>query len=127
MIFLCPVFFFAGMSDKIGKEMEQIRVVMDMGRDDNFYQDTQVLLESVMQELMLRVDLLREKKGFPITPESALTKVYDAVGIRIVCQFVDDVYQMVDILKRQEDIEIIKEKDAGTSQKTALESMLRKL
>ena len=106
----------------------------------NFYQDAQVLLESVMQELLLRVDLLRrhlvlqgyrdpvehckgriksadsmmkklEKKGLPVTPEAALNEVYDAVGIRIVCQFVDDVYQMVDILKRQEDIEILKEKD----------------
>lgn len=105
-----------------------------------FYKDAQVMLESVLHELMLRVELIRRyivlegqrdpvehckgriksaesmmeklsKKGLPVTAEAALTEVYDAVGIRIVCQFVDDVYQMVDILKRQEDIEIIKEKD----------------
>lgn len=105
-----------------------------------FYKDAQVMLESVLHELMLRIELLRrylvlegerdpvehckgrikspesmiaklEKKGLPVTAESALSSVYDAVGIRIVCQFVDDVYKMVDILKRQEDIEIIKEKD----------------
>ena len=122
-------------------------VKIDMEQENSFYQDAQVLLESVMQEILLRVDLLRrhlvlhgyrdpvehckgriksensmkkklEKKGLPVTLESALTDVYDAVGVRIVCQFVDDVYQMVDILKRQEDIEVIKEKDYIENPKT---------
>ena len=113
---------------------------IDKYNEGGFYKDSQVLLESVLHELMLRIELIRRyivlkggrdpvehckgriksaesmmaklsQKGLPVTTESALTGVYDAVGIRIVCQFVDDVYQMVDILKRQEDIEIIKEKD----------------
>ncbi len=114
---------------------------MDTGEENkDFYQDAQVLLESVLQELLLRVNLLRRyqvlygqrdpvehckgriksaesmreklaRKGLPVTLESALNDVYDAVGIRIVCQFVDDVYRMVDILKRQEDMVLVKEKD----------------
>lgn len=113
---------------------------MELEQNKDFYKDAQVLLESVLQELLLRINLLRRyqvflgerdpvehckgriksaesmkekliRKGFPVTIESALNKVYDAVGIRIVCQFVDDVYKMVDILKRQEDMVIIKEKD----------------
>ena len=38
---------------------------------------------------------MREKcrrKGLPETPESALTKLYDAVGVRVVCPFLSDVY-----------------------------------
>lgn len=106
----------------------------------DFYKDVQVLLESVLQELLLRVNLLRRyqmlagerdpvehckgriksedsmkeklaRKGLPITLDAALNEVHDAVGIRIVCQFVDDVYRMVDILKRQEDFILVKEKD----------------
>ena len=106
----------------------------------DFYNDAQVLLESVLQELLLRVNLLRRyqmlagerdpvehckgriksedsmkeklaRKGLPITLDAALNEVHDAVGIRIVCQFVDDVYRMVDILKRQEDFILVKEKD----------------
>lgn len=106
----------------------------------DFYKDAQVLLESVLQELLLRVNLLRRyqmlagerdpvehckgriksedsmkeklaRKGLPITLDAALNEVHDAVGIRIVCQFVDDVYRMVDILKRQEDFILVKEKD----------------
>lgn len=112
----------------------------DREQELDFYKNSRVMLESVEKELLLRIDLIRrylvlegyrdpvehcksrikspesmveklEKKGLPVTLEAALHQVYDAVGVRIVCQFVDDVYQMVDILKRQEDIQIIKEKD----------------
>ena len=39
------------------------------------------------------------------------TKIYDAVGVRIVCAFAEDVYKIADWLKDQPDITIEKEKD----------------
>ena len=42
---------------------------------------------------------------------SALYKVYDAVGIRIVCGFIDDVYRVAEWLSKQPEIEIIGQKD----------------
>jgi len=59
-------------------------------------------------------DSMREKcrrKGFPETEESALEKIFDAVGIRVVCAFVDDVYTIRDELKKDPEIEIVQEKD----------------
>ena len=38
---------------------------------------------------------MREKcrrQNLPETPESALNSLFDAIGIRIVCSFLDDVY-----------------------------------
>ena len=57
---------------------------------------------------------MREKcrrKGLPETTESALHELYDALGFRIVCAFLDDVYAIRDRLKAFEDCEIIMEKD----------------
>lgn len=57
---------------------------------------------------------MREKcrrKGFPETTESALTKIYDAVGIRVVCSFLSDVYVIRDHLAKLPDVEVIEEKD----------------
>jgi GTP pyrophosphokinase len=37
---------------------------------------------------------MREKcvrKGLPVTPHSALREIHDAIGLRIVCNFVDDI------------------------------------
>ena len=35
-----------------------------------------------------------KKKGLPLTPESALLENRDAIGLRIVCNFIDDIYKI---------------------------------
>ena len=57
---------------------------------------------------------MREKcrrKGFEETTESALTKIFDAVGIRVVCAFISDVYVIRDHLVQLPNCELVKEKD----------------
>ena len=107
---------------------------------ETFYKDSIVLLEGAMNEIITRLNTIKkykevhnnrnpieyissrikseesmkeklERKNLPITLESALTKVYDAVGIRIICSYIDDVYEIVDMLKKYNDLKIIKEKD----------------
>lgn len=59
-------------------------------------------------------DSMREKcrrKGLPETEESALQAIHDAIGLRVVCSFLDDVYAIHDHIEAQPDIEIIQEKD----------------
>jgi len=43
--------------------------------------------------------------------ESARKNFDDIAGIRVVCSFLGDIYEVADMLKRQEDITLIKEKD----------------
>ena len=38
-------------------------------------------------------------------------KIEDIAGIRIICQFVEDIYKVVDIIKNRSDMLVIKEKD----------------
>ena len=52
-----------------------------------------------------------QRKGYPATPESALRKCRDAVGIRVVCNFIDDVYRYIDLLRDADWCTIVKEKD----------------
>lgn len=57
---------------------------------------------------------MREKcirKGLPPTFESATQKVHDALGVRIVCGFLSDVYAIRDYLAADPDFEVIREKD----------------
>lgn len=51
------------------------------------------------------------KNNLPITVGAALNNLTDAVGIRIICDFFDDVYTIVEWLKSLPRIKIIKEKD----------------
>ena len=52
-----------------------------------------------------------EKQGLPVTLESALKGVYDAVGIRIICSFASDVFAVVERLEKEPEIEILVKKD----------------
>ena len=104
------------------------------------YKDSIVLLEGAIDEIKLKLDLIRKnkiiknerdpisyitsrikteesmkqklmRKNIPINLDNALNKVYDAAGIRIICSYVDDVFEMANILKQYDDMEVIKEKD----------------
>jgi len=50
-------------------------------------------------------------RGFKADLHSALNSVYDAVGIRIICGFVDDVYKIAAWIKGHKELEIIECKD----------------
>jgi len=105
-----------------------------------FYEKSIVELEAVITEITARIDVIRKyrkinndrdpieyiktrikseesmkeklkRKGLEVNLENALTKIYDAAGIRIVCTFVDDVYDIAQMIKKYKDIEIVKEAD----------------
>lgn len=52
-----------------------------------------------------------QRKNFPVTTESALKKVRDSIGLRIVCGFVDDIYTLADLIRSFDDCTIVAEKD----------------
>ena len=57
---------------------------------------------------------MREKcrrQGIPETEESALTVIRDAIGLRVVCAFLDDVYAMRDALASADGAQVVTEKD----------------
>ena len=59
-------------------------------------------------------DSMREKcrrKGLPVTTHSALHIIKDAIGVRVVCAFVDDVFEICRRLKASGQYEFVEEKD----------------
>jgi len=108
--------------------------------EQDFYGEAYVLLEGAIIEVISRLDIIRKygklmqdkdpvehckariksaesmkeklmRRNIPVTAESALKLVYDAAGIRVVCTFIEDVYRIVNLLKNQQDMQVIEEKD----------------
>lgn len=111
-----------------------------LSQEQEFYQEAYVLLEGAIIEVLSRLEIIRkyrttkrcndpvehckariksaesmkeklERKGLQPTTLNALTQIYDAAGIRIVCTFLNDIYWIADMLKNQEDFRVIEEKD----------------
>ncbi|MDD6493012.1 MAG: GTP pyrophosphokinase family protein [Firmicutes bacterium] len=51
------------------------------------------------------------RKGYPITVESIEEHLADVAGIRVICSFPDDIYQLAELLTRQDDIIVLEKKD----------------
>lgn len=52
-----------------------------------------------------------EKKGLEKSMRSIRLHLNDIAGIRVICSFIDDIYLVADLLKSQDDITLISEKD----------------
>lgn len=52
-----------------------------------------------------------QRKNLPQTPDSALKEIRDAIGIRIVCGFIEDIYQTIEVIRQLDGCEIVLEKD----------------
>ncbi|OOM77793.1 GTP pyrophosphokinase family protein [Clostridium sp. BL-8] len=51
------------------------------------------------------------RKGFEMSIKSAKKNLNDIAGIRVICSFVGDIYDIANMLIRQDDIKLIEEKD----------------
>ena len=109
------------MSENIyGNQTENLRQVRDLivGRIKDYNQEIQNNTgHSVFEHLNSRIkteDSMREKcvrKGVEATPFQALRTMKDAIGIRVVTRFIEDIFQIRDFLSDLEDCRIIEEKD----------------
>lgn len=52
-----------------------------------------------------------DKKGYDLTYENLEKHVHDMVGIRIVCSFMSDVYEIINLIKGSKQFKILEEKD----------------
>ncbi|MCW1060941.1 GTP pyrophosphokinase, partial [Streptococcus anginosus] len=58
------------------------------------------------------VDSIKEKmQRRIISPEVIETDMQDIAGIRIMCQFVDDIYKVVDLIHERSDMQVVEERD----------------
>lgn len=53
--------------------------------------------------------LNRKDKSFSV--ESAKANLYDIAGVRVICNYIEDIYTVADLLTAQDDVKLVKRKD----------------
>jgi putative GTP pyrophosphokinase len=51
------------------------------------------------------------RRGYPVTMEILKEKIYDIAGMRVICNYINDIYQIVTMMKQQKDLKIKISKD----------------
>jgi len=52
-----------------------------------------------------------ERKGLPVNSDSVAIGVQDIAGIRVICNYIDDVWRVEQLLLEQDDVTLVKRKD----------------
>jgi putative GTP pyrophosphokinase len=109
---LTPHEYYGNHYDKLKNTKKQLlKLIYDYRDYNDFDEDTGIqhivsrikTPESAMEKL--------QRKGYPTNVESALKNIHDVVGIRIVCAFLDDVYEVAEWIRQIEIFDIVEEKD----------------
>ena len=115
--------------------------LLDAGATDReFYGDYFILLEGVIEEFLSCLEMIRryqvsqghrdpvvsfeariksaasmkkklERQNLPVTTDSAVQNVWDAAGVRLVCPFVQNIDQTVELIRTIPGVQILTEKD----------------
>ncbi len=70
-------------------------------------------IESIKTRLKSWESILRKvrNKNIPLNLESLEKNINDIAGIRVICSFQEDIYQLLESFLRQDDVKLIKKKD----------------
>ena len=70
-------------------------------------------IEHIKSRLKTAESIVRKLKqdGYDVTIENMNTRLSDIAGVRIICSFTSDIYQIADVLERQEDVTVLYVKD----------------
>lgn len=108
--------------------------------DHEFYGEHLIVLEGAIEEFLSCINMIRryqvsngrrdpiasfqariksagsmkaklERQGLPVTVDSALRDVWDAAGVRLVCPFVQNIDQTVNLIRQIPGVQILREKD----------------
>ena len=52
-----------------------------------------------------------ERLGYPLSVNSAKQRLHDIAGVRVICNYIDDIYRMVRMIQTQDDLTTICTKD----------------
>lgn len=58
-----------------------------------------------------------EKKGYEFNIDNLVNNINDMIGVRVVCSFLTDVYEIVELIKKSESFTVKEEKDYITNPK----------
>ncbi len=67
-------------------------------------------MESRLKSLKSIVGKL-QRKGLPLTLASAQEELFDIAGVRVICNYIDDIYDLANMLCNQGDVAVLRRRD----------------
>lgn len=93
--------------------IREVRTKFEVLNDDFSVTYKRNPIEIIKSRIKKPVSILGklERKNLPMTMDSILNNLNDVAGVRVICSFIDDIYEVADMFASQDDVNVIEIKD----------------
>lgn len=93
--------------------LSEVRTKLEVLNKELSLKNNRNPFESIKSRIKTPVSIYDKlnRKGIPFSIENIESNISDIAGCRAICSFVDDIYMVADCLKKQDDVEVLVEKD----------------
>jgi putative GTP pyrophosphokinase len=97
--------------------VEELKVKFKTMRTELKLREAYAPIEFVTGRVKKISSILEKAKRLNVPPDQLDAGIEDIAGIRIMCQFVDDIYRVAALIRNRKDLELVYEKDYITNYK----------
>ena len=93
--------------------IREVKTKLEVLNDELSVRNQRNPIEMIKSRVKKPISIVEKlhRKGMPVSIESMMDNLDDIAGIRVICSFVDDIYQVAAMLTKQDDIKVLAVKD----------------
>lgn len=93
--------------------IKEVRTKLEILNDELAFRTKRNPIESIESRVKKPASIIEKlkRKNFPVTVESVFDNLHDVAGVRVICSFIEDIYDVAEMFLKQDDITLIERKD----------------
>ena len=93
--------------------IKEVRAKLEILNDELAFKTKRNPIESIESRVRKPATIIEKlkRKKYPVTVESAFINLRDIAGVRVICSFIEDIYDIANMFLKQDDITLVECKD----------------
>ena len=93
--------------------IKEIQTKLEILNDELAFKTQRNPIESISSRVKNPKSIIEKmaRKGLPLTVEAVWENLSDVAGVRVICSFLEDIYDVAAMFMKQDDIEVLEIKD----------------
>lgn len=93
--------------------IKEVRTKLEILNEELAFKTKRNPIESIESRVKKPASIIEKlrRRNFPLSVESVFENLHDVAGVRVICSFIDDIYDVAEMFLSQDDITLIEKKD----------------
>ena len=93
--------------------IKDVRTKLEILNEELAFKTKRNPIESIESRVKKPASIIEKlrRRHFPVSVESVFENLHDVAGVRVICSFIDDIYDVAEMFLSQDDITLIEKKD----------------